>query len=289
MYNGKPSDWRDVLAGVIQGSVLGPILFLLFISDINNYIPNGANLLKYADDILAYLLGKLVNTNIPQDIVDGVQAWCVANKMRLNMQCKLLSIGLGASHPTLVLNGMPLEYVDCYKYLGVELSADLDPSLQWRRVYSLVCSLPHLLKKLKQVGFSKRMLLSVYRAYGRSHFAYSAVILMSCTATDKAEMSRFQHRVLNIIGVTPNEAAVRHNIKPITDHIDDLCGRMFDRIISDPDHPITAALPLNPRKPDQFVVPLARHPRYHNSFLVTYLRTMRDGRPDLYTNNNAKR
>jgi len=37
--NDKFSQWLDVEAGVIQGSVLGPILFIIFISDINSYIP----------------------------------------------------------------------------------------------------------------------------------------------------------------------------------------------------------------------------------------------------------
>ena len=42
----------------VQGSVLGPILFLLFIHDINEVIPEGIELEKYADDILAYLIGN---------------------------------------------------------------------------------------------------------------------------------------------------------------------------------------------------------------------------------------
>ena len=51
----------DVAAGVIQGSVLGPILFI-FISDINDYMPKGVELEKYADDILNYIIGKATST-----------------------------------------------------------------------------------------------------------------------------------------------------------------------------------------------------------------------------------
>ena len=38
------TEWMDVAAGVIQGSVLGPILFIIFISDINDYMPEGVEL-----------------------------------------------------------------------------------------------------------------------------------------------------------------------------------------------------------------------------------------------------
>ncbi len=287
VHDKKPSEWKDVLAGVIQGSVLGPILFLLFISDINGYIPSGIHLLKYADDILAYLLGDF-EANLPQAVVDGVQALCVANRMRLNTtKCKLLTIGFGQNRPSIKLNSNPLEYVDSYKYLGVELNSDLNPFQQWQRVYSLVNKLPHLIKKLKYVGWTQSMLITAYRSYGLSHFDYSAIVLMSCTAAEKAEMTHFQHRILKIIGITPTEAASKHNIKSIVDRIDEICARIFERIISDPNHPITASLPVNKRKSGQFIVPAARTTRYHNSFIVSYLRTRRDGKADLYTNCNA--
>ena len=49
--NNQSSDWLDVEAGVIQGSVLGPILFIIFITDINSYIPPSIQLTKYAYDL----------------------------------------------------------------------------------------------------------------------------------------------------------------------------------------------------------------------------------------------
>ena len=130
IHNHTPTAWKNVLAGVIQGSVIGPILFLLFISDINAYIPIQANLHKYADDILAYITGNF-DDSLPQAIANGVQKWCAADKMQLNVgKCKLLHIGLSSSLPVVMLDNIVLEYVDSYKYLGVPLNARLDPSEQ---------------------------------------------------------------------------------------------------------------------------------------------------------------
>ena len=52
MLNGQISDWRDVLSGVPQGSVLGPFLFLIFINDIDESV--GCKILKFADDSKMY-------------------------------------------------------------------------------------------------------------------------------------------------------------------------------------------------------------------------------------------
>ena len=50
------TEWKSVDAGVIQRSILGPILFILFISDINEVFPPGVVIHKYADDILCYII-----------------------------------------------------------------------------------------------------------------------------------------------------------------------------------------------------------------------------------------
>ena len=70
------TEWKSVDAGVIQGSILGPILFILFISDINEVFQAGVVIQKYADDILVYILDCSVsNSQLPQEIVNAVDNW----------------------------------------------------------------------------------------------------------------------------------------------------------------------------------------------------------------------
>ena len=133
------SEWTNIEAGVIQGSVLGPILFILFASDINTFIPAGVDLEKYADDILSYIIYRLSEGagTLPQLIAEGVERWCAVNKMRLNAtKCKCLHLApAGAPVPTIpTLNGIPVELVTSYKYLGVQLNNELDWDAQWERL-----------------------------------------------------------------------------------------------------------------------------------------------------------
>ena len=84
------SNWSTVQAGVIQGSVLGPTLFILFIADLHDRIPAGVKAPKYADDILAYSIFRA----LVQLAADRINKWTIENKMRLNKK-KTLCMVLG--------------------------------------------------------------------------------------------------------------------------------------------------------------------------------------------------
>jgi len=61
VLGGEFSEWRDILSGVPQGSVLGPLLFIIYINDIDDHI--NSRLLKFADDTKIYF-----KVNSPENI-----------------------------------------------------------------------------------------------------------------------------------------------------------------------------------------------------------------------------
>ena len=124
ILNAIPSQWKDVVAGIAQGSVLRPILFLIFVLDINEYLPKNVCHKKYADDIRANIV-ESCSPNLPQAVVDGIQRLCCENKMRLNAaKCKVIRLRPPIDH--IVLFDESLEFVRSYKYLEIELNAQLN-------------------------------------------------------------------------------------------------------------------------------------------------------------------
>ena len=145
--------------------------------DINDSLPAGIELLKYADDILAYILGHLIYTDLPQKIADAVDTWLTKNEMKLNTtKCKVIIVQSKEAilqPPTIQLNSQPLDVVSSYKYLGVEINNKLDLDQKWLIVQSKTRSIPYLVKRLKFMGFKQELLVNVYRALALSHFNYS--------------------------------------------------------------------------------------------------------------------
>ncbi len=276
------TEWLKVEAGVIQGSVLGPILFIIFIADLNEYLPNGVNLEKYADDIICYILGRKTNGTLPQSVVNAVQRWCEDNHMRLNVnKCKIINFSTKKSTAPspISLNNIQLETVPCYKYLGVDITASLDSGVYWKRLESTIRSNIFLLKQLKSNGLEEKILITVYKSLVLSHFRYGCVVLDSCTQLDKADMQVIQNRMLRIIGTTKERALSEYGIIPVSEFIESSCFEQITRILSTANHTLPASLRItdpNRRINFPFDIPLAKTAKFCNSPVLKTLRRMRD-------------
>ena len=94
LVNGKFSTILDVKSGVPQGSILGPLLFVLFINDIHTKISENTQIMLYADDtkIWRHILAPIDNEILQRDI-DSLNAWATLNKIKFHPEkCKILFI-----------------------------------------------------------------------------------------------------------------------------------------------------------------------------------------------------
>ncbi len=91
VLNGKCSDWADVLSGVPQGSVLGPILFLVFINDLDAATSVIQVMKKFADDTkLGHTVSSDVERGELQGALDNLCRWADLWGMEFNIKkCKV--------------------------------------------------------------------------------------------------------------------------------------------------------------------------------------------------------
>jgi hypothetical protein len=276
------TEWKNVEAGVVQGSVLGPVLFLLFISDINHELPEGATIEKYADDIIAYIIGAAATTNLPQLVAEAVDRWCHKNGMRLNSsKCKVMHFAKTdktTPYQSIQLDNIPLEPVTSYKYLGFEVNSTFDPKLQWERIQPLISKNTYLLNQLRSCGMNEQLLVTVFKSLVLSHFRYSSTILASCTAATNSEMQVLQNRLLRAIKINRETAERKYGILDVPDFIKACCISQVTSILDTTLHPLRNSLLSTSRTTSAFpfTIPRAKTDSFNNNAVMLTLRHLRD-------------
>ena len=136
VLNGSSSSLLPVTSGVPQGSVLGPLLFLIYINGCaNTTLNDGSDVTLYADDLSLFrAIQSPEDYDKLQEDINELAAWVTTSLLTFNaVKCKYLLLSRRrnqAEIPQLYLQESPLERVFKYKYLGVIFSADLSWSEQ---------------------------------------------------------------------------------------------------------------------------------------------------------------
>ena len=127
VIEGEESESIPVTSGVPQGSVLGPILFLIYINDLPDEVCSEVRL--FADDTALYLTMESEDSGSTlQSDLDILSMWETRWDMEFNpSKCQVVHVA-GSKRPVkrdYILHGQVLESVTCAKYLGVDISGSL--------------------------------------------------------------------------------------------------------------------------------------------------------------------
>ena len=125
--NNSFSQWTELLLGVPQGSVLGPLLFNIYLNDLMWFIVNG-DVCNYADDTTLYSCNKDLNTlksNLEDDSLNAIE-WFKNNYMKLNTdKCKLIVAGQKDHKVIIKVGDSTIEESDEVMLLGALIDNDL--------------------------------------------------------------------------------------------------------------------------------------------------------------------
>ena len=198
VVDGEVSNWKSVLSGVPQGSVLGPILFLIYINDLEDIITS--NVLKFADDTKLF---RKVNTDGDkqhlQNDLDRLVKWSEKWQMLFNFgKCKCLHTG----HRNLNVNYKMGDTVLCTtvkeKDLGVTISTDMKVSEQCGIAASKRNTILGLIRRnITYKG--KKLIIPLYKAIVRPHLEYCIQAWRPYRKKDIDTLERIQRRATKII------------------------------------------------------------------------------------------
>lgn len=197
----------NVSCGVPQGSILGPLLFLIFFNDFPEHLSK-AKCLQYADDTVIYFASSDVCEieKVLQDEINHIHTYFENNELILNLnkgKTETMLFGtskrIGSKTIGIEMKNTKINHTTTYCYLGNELDPSLTMNHNFEKRYRKASGRLNLLAKM-------RSFLSVEAAYKIFEMVivpvllYSSLIHLQLTATQKRKLESIEERAKRIIG-----------------------------------------------------------------------------------------
>ena len=209
VINGTFSRPLPVKSGVPQGSILGPIIFVLFINDIYQQVSEGTNIALYADDTKIWR--KIYSENdckVLNKDIDSLHKWALNNGMKFNpTKCKVISVTLRRPNYYILpfdrysyeLGDCILDYVNEEKDLGVIITNKLNWESQQKAIISKASRQLGLLIRTCHFIYNQSQKGSLYITLIRSIFEHCRELWGRNYVVSENKFEPIQKRAVKLI------------------------------------------------------------------------------------------
>ena len=197
IVNGRKSSWRAVLSGVPQGSVLGPVLFLLFINDLDEATTEKQIIKKFADDTkIAQVIESDSDAGELQASLDRLCEWADKWGMSFNVaKCHVMHIGAHNPMHSYTMNGAALGTTASERDIGVIVNNKLKPTQQCQKAAQTASAV--LGQILRSFHYRDRhVFLRLYQQYVRPHLEFAVAAWAPWTQADIDCLENVQKRAV---------------------------------------------------------------------------------------------
>ncbi|XP_041483858.1 uncharacterized protein LOC121430607 [Lytechinus variegatus] len=197
---GAESDWKEVTSSVVQGSVLGPICFLMYVNDMDIGINNDSTISKFADDT------KLIHAVQTDDDIQGMQQsinhldrWAAKWLMRFNIdKCGVMHFGSKNPNQVYSLNGSALKETVEEKDLGILVNKSLKVASQCAAAAKRGNMVLGMIKR-NFTYKNRQVIMKLYKSLVRPHLDYAMQTWNPYLAKDKKILEKVQARATKMI------------------------------------------------------------------------------------------
>ena len=206
--NGSNSGLLKIFCGVPQGSVLGPLLFLLYINDLPN-VSKRLKLFLFADDTIIYYesdnLNKLVKTVNTE--LRSVKKWLDANKLSLNVEKTKFMIFRSVNNridenPIIKIGKKTIQRAKFVKFLELLLDENLSWKFHLKELSKKLARTCCVISKVKSL-LSPDVLLCLYNSFFMSFAQYGIIVWGNTLASYTNPVYKLQKKLVRIISSQP--------------------------------------------------------------------------------------
>lgn len=222
-YKGVLSEPQPILTGVPQGSILGPILFIIFFNDVHKPLQH-SKIITYADDSVIYTSSKDIDTiqrSLSEDM-NNLCEWFKDNELIINLKKDKTEsmlfgtakrINLQDKELKLSVNGTLINNTSTYKYLGVHLDSSLNLASHFDRIYKKAATRINLLRSIRPL-IDQKCAESIYNTMIAPIFTYCGTLGLSFPDYRKEMIKNIERRGFKVIGNSSfNPPSVNNLIK----------------------------------------------------------------------------